>query len=278
MRTISSHLCFGGTLGIYAHSATSTACEMRFSVFVPPALDAATKRPAVVFLSGLTCTEENFTAKAGAYRVAAELGLAVIVPDTSPRGEGVAKGDSSDIGLGAGFYIDATQAPWNAHYKMETYVAHELHALMGAQFPIDTQRVGLFGHSMGGHGALTLFQKHPNKYKSLSAFAPICAPSVSTWGQGTFAQYLGPDRTAWAAHDATQLLLRQGPVNVPILIDQGQSDPFLDRLTPEAFEAAATKVGQRLNLRRHAGYDHGYFFIQTFIEDHLRHHADSLNR
>ncbi len=276
METLSQHKCFGGTLSYHKHAATSTACDMRFTVFVPPALDENAKRPALIFLSGLTCTEENFTVKAGAYRVAAELGLVVVAPDTSPRGEGVPAGAGGDLGTGASFYLDATAAPWARHYRMESYITNELPSVLGQHFAVDGARMGLCGHSMGGHGALTLFQKHPGRFKSLSALAPICAASQSSWSKKAFNHYLGDNHAIWKAHDASELLLKQGPVNAPILIDQGMNDPFLDRLQPEVFEAAAAQVGQALTLRRHDGYDHGYFFIQTFIEDHLRHHAAQL--
>lgn len=271
METISTHKCFGGSLGYYKHAATSTACDMRFTAFVPPQAAAGNKRRALIFLSGLTCTEENFTAKAGAYRVAAELGLIVIAPDTSPRGASVPAGEGGDLGFGAGFYVNATNEPWAAHYRMESYVADELFNLVTAQLPVES--IGLCGHSMGGHGALTLFLKNPGKFRSLSAFAPICAAAQSTWSKKAFTNYFGGDQESWKQHDACELLQRQGPVNVPILVDQGMNDPFLDRLQPELLEAAAAKVGQRLILRRHEGYDHGYFFVQSFIEDHLRHHA-----
>lgn len=276
METLSTHRCYGGTLGYYKHPAPSTRCDMRFTAFVPPQCEGGNKRPALVFLSGLSCTEDNFTVKSGAYRAAAELGLIIIAPDTSPRGEGVAPGEGGDVGLGAGFYVDATAEPWATHYRMESYVTTDLHALVTQKFPVDATRIGLFGHSMGGHGALTLFQKHPGLYRSVSAFAPICAPSQSPWGQKAFGHYFGPDQQVWKEHDASQLLLKRGPVEAPILIDQGTRDPFLDRLHTHLFEEAAAKVGQRLKVRRQEGYDHGYFFIQTFIADHLRHHAEQM--
>lgn len=276
MDTLSRHKCFGGTLSYHEHAASSTACKMRFTVFVPPALDEGTKRPTLIFLSGLTCTEENFTVKAGAYRAAAELGLVVVAPDTSPRGEGVPPGAGGDLGMGAGFYLDATAAPWAKHYRMESYIARELPDLLSEHFGTDEARMGLCGHSMGGHGALTLFLKHPGRFKSLSALAPICSASRSSWSKKALSHYLGDDHGVWKAHDASELLLKHGPVNAPILIDQGMADPFLERLQPEILEAAAAQVGQALTLRRHEGYDHGYFFIQTFIEDHLRHHAAQL--
>lgn len=276
METLSRHKCFGGTLSYHRHAATSTACDMRFTVFVPPSLDEAARRPVLFFLSGLTCTEENFTVKAGAYRMAAELGLTVVAPDTSPRGEGVPAGAGGDLGMGASFYVDATAALWARNYRMESYIVHELPQLLIQHFPVDESRMGLCGHSMGGHGALTLFLKHAGRFRSLSALAPICAASQSAWSKKAFSHYLGDDRANWKAHDASELLLKHGPVNTPILIDQGLADPFLDRLQPEVFEAAARHVGQALTLRRHEGYDHGYFFIQTFIADHLQHHAAQL--
>lgn len=271
---LSQHCCFGGTVGVYKHAALSTGCDMQFTLFIPPQASSQKKCPAVVFLSGLTCTSENATVKAGMYRVAAELGLVIVVPDTSPRGPGVPVGESGVVGLGAGFYLDATEAPWATHYRMESYITQDLHDLVTGSFPVDKDRIGICGHSMGGHGALTLFQKHPQHYRSLSAFAPICAPSRSLWGMKAFADYLGPVKETWHAHDACQLLLQKGAVNTHILIDQGVDDPFANRLDIDAFEAAAAQVGQRLTLRRQVGYDHGYFFIQTFMEDHLRHHAE----
>ncbi len=276
VETRSKHRCFGGVVGFYKHAAASTACDMNFSLFMPPKSASGGKVPGLVFLSGLTCTEENATIKAGAYRVAAELGLALVMPDTSPRGPGVPPGDNGDLGFGAGFYVDATVAPWSTNYRMESYVTRDLHDLVTTAFPVDASRMGIFGHSMGGHGALTLFQKHPRQYRSLSAFAPICNLSQTSWGQKALGHYLGPDEEKWRAHDACELLLAGGPVKTPILIDQGSEDSFLDRLCPAAFEAAARRVGQTLTLRWQGGYDHGYFFVQTFMEDHLRHHAEQL--
>jgi S-formylglutathione hydrolase len=273
LEQISEHKVFGGTLTYWKHQASTTHCAMRFTIFLPPQAQAG-KCPALTYLSGLTCTEDNFTVKAGAYRTATELGLIIITPDTSPRGEGVATSPDGgyDLGLGAGFYINATQEPWKPHYQMESYIADELYALLLAEFPIDANRLGLFGHSMGGHGALTLFQKYPGKWKSVSAFAPVCSPTRSPWGQRVFEHYLGGDKEAWKAHDASELLRSNGAVNAHILIDQGTEDAFMARLHPQVFEAAAKDVGQKLTLRMQEGYDHGYFFIQTFIDDHLRHH------
>lgn len=272
METLSKHTCFGGTLGYYRHDATSTKCPMRFTVFTPPKPTGA----ALIWLSGLTCTEENFTVKAGAYRIASELGLTIIAPDTSPRGEGVPTSKEGDLGFGAGFYIDATEAPWNTHYHMETYIAKELHALVTDRFDLNLKRIGIFGHSMGGHGALTLFFKYPKQYRSISAFAPICSPTHSPWGKKVFEHYLGPDSEAWKAHDATELLMSKGAVETPILIDQGSADPFIERLHPHLFEAACAATGQAVHLRYQEGYDHGYFFIQTFIDEHLIYHAAQL--
>lgn len=279
LELLGEHACFGGVQRFYKHASSAIGLPMRFSVFLPPqALQGAV--PAVMFLAGLTCNEETVMAKGGAQRVAAELGLALIAPDTSPRGAGVAgESDSWDFGVGAGFYLDATQAPWAQHYRMESYLLDELLPLVGETLPVDVNRLGLFGHSMGGHGALTLALRHPHRFQSLSAFAPICAPSQCPWGHKALAGYLGEDRAAWAAHDASALM---GQRNTPlfaqgILVDQGLADKFLDvQLHPHLFEAACATAGQPLTLRRHAGYDHGYYFISTFMEDHLHHHAQGL--
>lgn len=273
METLSQHQCFGGTLGYYKHQATTTKCAMRFTAFVPPKPTGL----GVIFLSGLTCTEDNFTVKAGAYRVAAELGLVIIAPDTSPRGEDVPDDESISLGKGAGFYLDATQAPWSTHYQMDSYIVRELTPLVQEQFKVKTW--GLFGHSMGGHGALTIGLKHPELYRSLSAFAPVCTPSESGWGPAALTAYLGADKAAWAAYDATLLMQAYtGPQLPEILIDQGLADGAYKegRLNPEAFVAAAKSKGQPVRYRTHEGYDHGYFFIQSFMDDHLRHHAKLL--
>jgi S-formylglutathione hydrolase len=278
MKTLESHVCFGGTLGVYEHEAASTNCTMRFSVFVPPQAQHH-KVPAVFFLAGLTCNHENFTTKAGAYAAASELGLVVVAPDTSPRGEGVADAEGYDIGQGAGFYVDATQAPWSHHYQMESYITQELRELVIRHFRVDDEKLGIMGHSMGGHGALVLWQRHRHLFGSVSAFAPICAPTQCPWGQKVFPQYLGADETRWAAYDATELMKQQGDAsaNPPILIDQGTGDQFLaEQLHPLLFEAACKAVGQRLNLRMQEGYDHSYYFIQSFMADHLQHHAECL--
>lgn len=279
LELISEHACFGGVQRFYRHASSEIGLPMRFSVYLPPQATHGVV-PGVMFLAGLTCTEETFMAKAGAQRQAAELGLALVAPDTSPRGAGVAgEADSWDFGVGAGFYLDATQAPWSAHYRMESYLTTELLPLLGRALPINLERLGLFGHSMGGHGALTLALKHPAWFKSVSALAPICAPSQCPWGEKAFTGYLGADRAAWAAHDATALMVAQTTVPYPggILIDQGMADKFLPtQLHPELLEAACASVGQPLTLRRHEGYDHGYYFISTFMADHLAHHAKAL--
>jgi S-formylglutathione hydrolase len=249
---------------------------MRFGVFVPPQAKAGPV-PVLFWLAGLTCTEETFAIKAGAQRTAAALGLMLVTPDTSPRSTGV-KGaeDAWDFGSGAGFYLDATQAPWAHHWRMESYVTGELPALLAQRFPAQQGAMGVFGHSMGGHGALTLALRHPGLYRSVSAFAPIAAPMRCPWGVKAFTGYLGADRSGWAAHDATALI-ESGARCPPLLIDQGEADKFLaEQLLPHRFEAACRDAGQPLTLRRHAGYDHGYFFVASFVEDHLRHHAAAL--
>ena len=276
LETLSLHGCFGGQQGFYSHSSRETGTVMRFGVFVPPQAKSG-KRPVLTYLAGLTCTEETFPIKAGAQRLAAELGLILVSPDTSPRGTDLpGQAESWDFGLGAGFYLDATQAPWSAHWRMGAYVTQELPALIGAHFPADLSRQGIFGHSMGGHGALVSALRHPGQYRSLSALAPISAPSQCPWGLKAFSGYLGPDKAAWAAYDASELIKKQ-PFPGEILIDQGLDDKFLEeQLKPHLLEQAAQAAGQKLTLRRHPGYDHGYFFIQTFIEQHLNHHAAVL--
>jgi S-formylglutathione hydrolase len=278
IETISEQKCFGGTIGYYRHQAQTTRCAMRFSVFTPPAAGGGV--PLLWWLSGLTCTEDNFTVKAGAYRKAAELGLMIVAPDTSPRGDGVPDADTYDFGQGAGFYVDATQEPWARNFAMYSYITRELPALVLGAFPADAARQGIFGHSMGGHGALTIGLRLPETYRSISAFAPICAPMQCPWGEKAFTGYLGEDRTLWAKHDATELMSASGDRSTfpAILIDQGEADTFLqDQLKPQLFEAACQKAGQALTLRLHPGYDHSYFFITSFIEDHLKHHAGVLN-
>jgi S-formylglutathione hydrolase len=276
IETISEHRCFGGVQGFYRHASSACAGPMRFSVYRPPQA-ARGHVPTLFYLAGLTCTEETFMIKAGAQRLASELGLILVAPDTSPR-EPRLPGDDADwdFGLGAGFYLDATQAPWSAHYRMHDYVSRELPELVAKHFPADPKRFGIFGHSMGGHGALVLGLRHPHRFRSLSAFAPISSPSQVPWGIKAFTNYLGPDRAAWAEWDANALVRRRA-YGRPILIDQGLADKFLEvQLKPELFEAACKAAGQPLMLRRHEGYDHGYYFIESFIEDHLRHHAAAL--
>ena len=279
MELLSEHGCFGGQQRFYKHDSKEIDLPMRFSVFLPPQA-AHGPVPALVYLAGLTCTQETFMVKAGAQRLAAELGLALIAPDTSPRGANVGgEADSWDFGVGAGFYLDATQAPWAKNWRMESYITQELLPLVRQNFAVDAQRIGIFGHSMGGHGALTLALRHPGLFKSVSAFAPICAPAQCPWGRKAFAGYLGADESNWAAHDATALMgsLSSAPYPGGMLIDQGLADKFLvEQLHPHLFEAACKLVGQPLVLREHAGYDHGYYFIASFMADHLRHHAQQL--
>ena len=271
---ISEHTCFGGVQRFYSHQSSAIGLPMRFSVFLP-AQARVGKVSALFYLAGLTCTEETFMIKAGAQRVAAEQGLILITPDTSPRGSGIAgESDSWDFGLAAGFYVDATEAPWNAHYRMYSYVL-ELYQTVIQALPVDSSRVGIFGHSMGGHGALVLALRNPGLFRSVSAFAPICAPSQCPWGKKAFSEYLGRNEQDWLQYDASALMEnRQAPFPSGILIDQGLADKFLpDQLFPEAFEQACKKAQQPLNLRRHTGYDHGYYFISTFVEDHILFHS-----
>lgn len=278
LQLISEHACFGGVQRFYSHASDAIALPMRFSVFIP-AQASEGKLPALLYLAGLTCTEETFMTKAGAQRVAAELGMILIAPDTSPRNAGI-DGETKewDFGAGAGFYVDATQAPWSSHYKMYSYVL-EMLALVKENLPVDPQRVSIFGHSMGGHGALMLALRNPGLFRSVSAFAPICAPSQCPWGQKAFSGYLGSDELRWQQYDASALMAGlDTPYPGGILIDQGLADKFLaGQLYPEAFEAACARAGQPLTLRRHAGYDHGYYFISSFIEDHLRFHAAQMS-
>ncbi|MFZ5556107.1 MAG: S-formylglutathione hydrolase [Pseudomonadota bacterium] len=276
LEIISEHRCFDGVQGFYRHASREIGLPMRFAVYRPPAAEKGPV-PVLYYLAGLTCTEETFMIKAGAQRVAAELGLMLVAPDTSPRDTGIAgEADDWEFGAGAGFYLDATQEPWSEHYRMASYVAKELPEIVAANFPARAGAQGIFGHSMGGHGALTLALKNPDRYRSLSAFAPIAAPSRCPWGEKAFAGYLGADRAAWLDHDAAELVRRR-PFGRPILVDQGLADKFLPtQLNPDAFEAACRDAGQPLTLRRHEGYDHGYYFIATFMEEHLRFHAEQL--
>ncbi|MBK1665394.1 S-formylglutathione hydrolase [Rhodospirillum rubrum] len=273
---VSATRCFGGTQARYRHSSAVLGCEMVFSLFLPPqAVDQSV--PAAYWLSGLTCTDENFVHKAGAQRVAAELGIALVVPDTSPRGPGVADDPEGayDFGLGAGFYLDASREPYARHYRMGDYVAAELPALIEAHFPIDGRRA-VFGHSMGGHGALVTALRHPGRYRSVSAFAPITNPMACPWGEKAFTGYLGEDRALWRPWDACALI-EGAAERLPLLVDQGTADAFLEtQLRPQALEAACKAAGHPLTLRLRQGYDHSYFFIASFIEDHLRFHARAL--
>lgn len=276
LNTISSHRCFGGTQFFHSHESHECGTEMKFSVFVPPQAGERAV-PVLYYLAGLTCTEETFMMKAGAQRMAAELGIMLVAPDTSPRKARLPGDDASwDFGIGAGFYVDATQAPWSQHYRMYSYVTRELPQLVQSLPNVRTDRQGIFGHSMGGHGALVCALRNPQQYRSVSAFAPIAAPMQCPWGHKAFGNYLGNDREQWAQYDASELVAKQR-FDFRILIDQGTADKFLvEQLKPELFEAACRESGTALTLRRQDGYDHGYYFISTFVEDHLRHHAKHL--
>lgn len=275
MKIISENKSFDGWVRRCEHESTSLRCTMVFSVYLPP-IAAEKSVPVLYWLSGLTCTDENFMQKANAQRVAAELGIAIVCPDTSPRGTNLpGEHDSYDFGSGAGFYLNATQTPWSENYNMYDYIVDELPVLISANFPV-TDKASIIGHSMGGHGALTIALRNPSKYQSVSAFSPICNPTNCAWGERVFTSYLGEDRSVWAQYDAT-LLVEQGADKLPILIDQGEADEFLkEQLKPECFQAACEKTNFPLTLRMHAGYDHSYFFIASFIEDHLRYHYKAL--
>ncbi|NIF72072.1 MULTISPECIES: S-formylglutathione hydrolase [unclassified Burkholderia] len=281
LELLSSHAAFGGEQRFYRHDSAAIGLPMKFSVFLPrQAAHDGARVPALFFLAGLTCNEETFMIKAGAQRFAAEHGIALIAPDTSPRGANV-PGETAawDVGVGAGFYLDASEAPWATHYRMESYIVDELRALVLGALPIEGTRLGIFGHSMGGHGALTLALRHPGVWRSVSAFAPIAAPMRCAWGEKAFTAYLGEDRERWKEHDASELVARSDAPRYAdgILVDQGLADQFLPtQLNPDVFEAACREAGQPLTLRRHEGYDHGYYFISTFIADHLAHHAKTL--
>lgn len=278
MELLNKNICFDGEQRIYQTQSQTLKGPTKFAVFIPPQALNGQKCPALYYLAGLTCTEETFIIKAHAQRLAAQLGLILIAPDTSPRGDAVAQGDSWDLGQGAGFYLNATQAPWAEHFQMESYIVEELYPLLIQELPIQAEAIGVFGHSMGGHGALTLAWKYPEKFKSVSAFAPICAPCECPWGEKAFSNYLGQDRTEWAKHDATQLLLTKGSLFDEVLIDQGTDDQFYSQLNPEKYQQACEQVGQKLSLRFQKGYDHGYYFIQSFIDDHLQFHAIQLQK
>lgn len=285
LSALSHSFCFGGIQGFYSHLSSECDTTMRFSVYQPPQAKLGPV-PVLYFLSGLTCTEENFMIKAGAQRYAAEHGLMLVAPDTSPRKTGIpGEEETWDLGSGAGFYVDATEEPWCAHYRMYSYVVNELPQVVAANFEVKGDRQSIFGHSMGGHGALICALKNPTKYRSVSAFAPIAAPMQCDWGKKAFIAYLGTDPSTWSAYDATALIKDLGtqqteddPLFESILVDQGMADTFLDQkqLLPETFEAACHAVNQPITLRKHPGYDHGYYFISTFIGDHIKHHADAL--
>jgi S-formylglutathione hydrolase len=274
MRAISESRAFGGVQGVYAHDSAATGGEMTFGLFLPREAERG-RVPILWYLSGLTCTHENAMVKAGAQAHAARAGIALVFPDTSPRGPGVADDEAFDLGQGAGFYVDATEAPWAPHFRMWSYVATELPALLDASFSVDLERQGITGHSMGGHGALTLAAAHPGRFASVSAFAPIAQPTESDWGRKQFAAYLGDDAAAWAPHDAT-LQMRARGIDAPVLVDQGGADQFLDLLRPEALAEAMAARRQAGAFRMQAGYDHSYFFVASFMEDHMAFHAEAL--
>ncbi|WP_339845093.1 S-formylglutathione hydrolase [uncultured Halopseudomonas sp.] len=275
---ISANKSFGGWHKRYRHRSTATSCDMTFAIYLPPQADQGAPLPVAYWLSGLTCTDENFMQKAGAQRVAAELGIVIVAPDTSPRGEGVPDDPDGayDFGMGAGFYLNATEEPWARNYRMYDYVVDELPKLIEANFPVSEHR-SIFGHSMGGHGALICALKNPGHYQSVSALAPITNPSQVPWGQKALGRYLGSDAEQWKKWDTCELIAG-AKERLPLLVDQGEGDEFIQQLKPEALEAAATAVGHPLTLRRQPGYDHSYYFIATFIEDHLRYHAEALGR
>lgn len=278
MEAISQNKCHGGVQYVYEHRSDACDCDMKVGVFLPPSIIEETvhSAPALIFLSGLTCTEQNFITKAGAQRMAAELGLIIIAPDTSPRGEHVPDADGYDFGKGAGFYLNARQEPWAKNFQMDTYITEELTAWIKANLPVDMSRLGITGHSMGGHGALTLHLKNPDLFKTCSAFSPIVAPSQVPWGQKAFKGYLGEDETLWQKYDATSLV-KASTSKVHILIDQGLDDQFLaEHLRTDIFERACKAVGQAATIRMQPGYDHSYYFISSFIDDHLRWHFDAL--
>lgn len=276
MEKVSANKIFGGSQEVWTHASAACDCDMTFGIYLPPQA-VESKVPVLYWLSGLTCSHENFMTKAGAQRVAAELGIAIVMPDTSPRGVSIpGEDDSYDFGSAAGFYLNATESPWGAHYRMYDYVVTELPTLINENFPVDGDRVSISGHSMGGHGALTIGLKNPAMYKSVSAFSPIVAPTQCPWGHKAFSGYLGDDQSAWRNYDATELVKEQ-QLSGEILVDQGSADEFLEeQLKPQFFEQACAAAGQALKLRMQDGYDHSYFFVASFIEDHLRFHAQAL--
>lgn len=274
METVSVNKAFGGTQGVYSHHSQTTRCEMTFGLFLPEEANDGPV-PVLWYLSGLTCTHENAMNKAGAQAWAAEQGIAVVFPDTSPRGDGVANDDAYDLGQGAGFYVNATQTPWARHFNMWDYIAEDLPSLLQENFALDMSRQAITGHSMGGHGALTLAMSLPGRFRSVSAFAPICNPTGAEWGRKQLSAYLGDDETKWAAHDSS-LLMRARGFDGAVLVDQGSEDQFLDLLRPEALANAATERRQEITLRMQKGYDHSYFFVSTFMEDHVSFHAQHL--
>lgn len=277
LEIVSESRCFDGRQITYSHRSEACGCTMRFAAYLPPAAERGPV-PALYWLSGLTCTEDNFSVKAGAQRYASALGLALIIPDTSPRGLDLpGENDSIDVGTGAGFYVNATQAPWAPYYRMYDYVSSELVAVVNRNLPVDPQRKSISGHSMGGHGALVVGIRNADAYRSISAFAPISAASKSSWGQRALTAYLGNDTAAWQEYDASAVI-RARPSRHELLVDQGSADPYLDKLLPDELKAACAASGQKLTFRERPGYDHGYFFVATFIEDHLRFHAAALAR
>jgi S-formylglutathione hydrolase len=275
LQPVSRSRCFDGYQDVYKHASQVLRCEMRVGVYLPPQASSE-PRPALYWLSGLTCTEQNFITKAGAQRLASSLGLVLIVPDTSPRGEGVPDELADDLGQGAGFYLNATREPWSAHFQMYDYITRELPAWVEENLPVLAGARGIFGHSMGGHGALSIALKNPGLFRSVSAIAPIVAPSQVPWGQKAFRAYLGDDESTWKAYDTVELIAG-AKERLPLLVSQGEADPFLQKqLKPELLEAACQAAGHPLRLRRHAGYDHGYYFIASVIDEHLQHHAAAL--
>ncbi len=280
LEKLSENRCFGGRQLRFNHQAESPACDMTFSIFLPPQAESA-RVPVLYWLSGLTCSDENFVQKAGAQQYATKYGVAIIAPDTSPRGEGVPDDPDGayDFGLGAGFYVNATQDPWRKHYQMYDYVSDELPGLIASEFPVDASRCGIFGHSMGGHGALTIGVKNPGLYQSISAFAPICSPMNCPWGEKALGNYLGDNRETWKAYDACELIRSAGNMDQPILVDQGSADDFLEeQLKPTLLRSACDEAGRALDLRIQSGYDHSYFFMASFIEDHIRFHAGQFQK